>query len=255
LVLKMMAALGLAAAVAAPALADSPPMPAKAATSSAPQPSGAPPSPSLAFYPPNAKAAGVEGKAVIRCSRSLHLALQGCTLVSETPAGQGFGAAALAMAAKSPENPNISLDDASLRGPQPITVTFSLHPSPKVSPDLTAPGHLISRPSLVSGPTPAQLQAAYPARALADQVDGEAVIGCLAMKDGKLSACSVLGESPPGYGFGQAALDVAADFVVKPAEVDNRPVDNISISEVSVPVVFAHDPAAPLSLPSPPGGK
>jgi TonB family protein len=236
------------AALTSPALAD----PAPAPSTATPAPPAAPPSPSLAFYPPQAKAAGVEGEAKIQCSRSLHLALEGCTLLSETPAGQGFGAAALAMAAKSPDNPKITLDDAGLRKPRPITVTFSLHP-PRVSPDLTEPGHLIARPSLVSGPTPAQIQSAYPARALADQVDGEAVIGCMVSKDGKLQACSVLAEDPQGYGFGQAALDVAGDFVLKPARIDNEPAENVSIAGVSVPVVFAHDPTAPLSLPTTPG--
>ncbi|MGH6970604.1 MAG: energy transducer TonB, partial [Caulobacteraceae bacterium] len=199
----------------------------------------------LAYYPAAAKAAGVEGEASIRCARDAHLALKDCALVSESPAGHGFGAAALAMAAASPENPKVTTDAAALGAPQTIAVRFSLHP-PAVRPDIAETAHMMTPAKLLHGPTPAQVQAAYPVRALSDQVEGVAAMDCAVTKAGALTACHVAGESPAGYGFGQAALDLAPDFALKPATMDGQPVAG---GEVRVPVPFGRDPTAPLTLP------
>lgn len=39
--------------------------------------------------------------------------------------------------------------------------------------------------------------------------DGSVTVECTVAQNGTLSACIVISESPPGLGFGQAALDVA----------------------------------------------
>jgi TonB family protein len=209
------------------------------------QPGAAAPSPVLGFYPAAAKAAGVEGQAVIRCARNAHMALKGCTLVSETPAGQGFGAAALAMAAQSPDNPKVDIADSPAKPPEDITVRFGLHP-PAIAPDISRTPHWVEQPKIVAQPTTAQIQAAYPERALADQVSGAAAIDCAVTTDGKLTDCRVAGEQPSGYGFGQATLDLAGDFVMKPRRIDG---DAIAGALVRVGVRFVPgDPAAPLTL-------
>jgi TonB family protein len=208
---------------------------------SAAQPSSA----ALAYYPPAAKAAGVEGEARLRCERDAHVALRNCQLVSETPAGQGFGAAALALAAQSPDNPKVDIADAAARPPIELTVRFQLHPQPQVVPDLTQMGHVVVQPQIVTRPTRAQIQAAYPARAFSDGVDGAVVIDCLADAKGALSSCQVYGERPTGYGFGAAALDLATDYQLKPRLIDGEPTS----AEVQIPVQFqAQDPTAPLEL-------
>lgn len=239
-----------AVAVAAPTLviAD-PPAPPKPAAASAPPSQAvkpAPPADDVAFYPAAARASGVEGQATITCERNEHLALRACKLVSEQPAGQGFGAAALALAAKSPDNPKLDIADPSVRPPITVTVSFRLHPSPGLYPDLSLMGHTLLQPVLVSGPTFAQTQAAYPARALSDGIDGVAILDCLVTDKGRLDACRPYAENPSGYGFGAAALDLAADFTLKPRLLDGDPVGGV---EVHVPVPFqAHDPTAPLQL-------
>jgi periplasmic protein TonB len=48
-----------------------------------------------AVYPPVARAAKVEGRASIRCTIDNDGRLQNCSVTSETPAGHGFGEAAL----------------------------------------------------------------------------------------------------------------------------------------------------------------
>ena len=208
--------------------------------------------PVLAFYPAAARAAGVEGQAVIHCKRDEHLALTGCTLVSEDPAGQGFGAAALAMAAKSAPNPRLLLKDAAAEPAADTTIKFTLRP-PFITPDVTRMAHIVKSASIVSKPTNAQVQAAYPPRALDNQIQGGAVIECVVMTTGKLAECHVYDEQPTGYGFGQAALDLAGDFVLKPRLIDGEAVGG---SPVRIGVAFSsNDPAAPLSLPAaaPPG--
>jgi hypothetical protein len=60
-------------------------------------------------------------------------------------------------------------------------------------------------------------------------------------------------ERPDGYGFGQAALEVAKDFKLRPRLIDDTPIDG---AQVRIPVAFtAVDPAAPLMLQTtpPPG--
>src|SRR5580658_4374393 len=64
-----------------------------------PPPAGSPPV--LGFYPQAALAAGVGGEATLLCARTEHGALVDCKLREEQPTGQGFGAAALALAAQS----------------------------------------------------------------------------------------------------------------------------------------------------------
>ena len=175
------------------------------------------------FYPAAARAAGVEGSAVLKCAHNEHMSVKGCVLVSETPAGQGFGAAALAMAAQATDNPKLNFSDEPARPAQEVEVRFTLHP-PEIAPDITSMAHTIGQPAIITPPSAAQIQAAYPERALSDQVEGRAAMDCLVMADGKLAGCQIAGELPAGYGFGQATLDLAGDFVMKPRTVDGDPV-------------------------------
>jgi TonB family protein len=199
----------------------------------------------LVFYPAAARAAGVEGAAVIRCVHNEHMGVKNCALVSETPAGQGFGAAAMAMAAQAPDNPRLDFADEPAKPPQDIEIKFTLHP-PEIRPDITTMPHVVARPTIVTAPTNAQIQAAYPERVLSDQVEGRAAMDCLVTAAGKLASCRIAGELPAGYGFGQATLDLAGDFVMKPRTVDGDPVSGAT---VRVGVSFSTtDPAAPLTL-------
>ncbi len=217
------------------------------AVSVADPPAAAPPAadPALVYYPVAAKAAGIEGAAVIRCARNAHMALRNCVLVSETPAGQGFGAAALAMAAQSPDNPRLDFADEAAKPPQDMTVRFTVRPL-EIKPDVTHMAHMVDKPVIVTQPSDAQIQAAYPARALDNQIEGAALMDCTVLVDGKLAGCRIAAETPTGYGFGQAALDLAGDFAMKPRLVDG---EAVSGAPVRVGISFRPgDPEAPLTL-------
>ena len=52
----------------------------------------------LRYYPEAARAAGTEGAATIACTLTRRGTLEKCVVVSETPAGAGFGEATLRLA-------------------------------------------------------------------------------------------------------------------------------------------------------------
>ncbi len=65
-----------------------------------------------------------------------------------------------------------------------------------------------------------ETEAAYPAQAVKDKVEGQATIYCDVSATGQLVRCVVLSESPAGYGFGAAAVALyQAHCHVDPATV------------------------------------
>lgn len=71
-------------------------------------------------------------------------------------------------------------------------------------------------PRLPTPPPPgSDLERYYPQRARDQGVEGSAVIECSVGADGRLSACAVVSETPPGSGFGQASIRAAAKFRMK----------------------------------------
>jgi periplasmic protein TonB len=71
---------------------------------------------------------------------------------------------------------------------------------------------------------PRDLQAYYPRRALRLGVEGSVVLDCVVGTTGYLR-CGVASESPANWGFGEAALRIAADHRMTPAMRDGTPVE------------------------------
>lgn len=63
-------------------------------------------------------------------------------------------------------------------------------------------------------PDAVDMKAAYPARAAADSLGGKATLKCDVRPDGGLAGCLAISEAPAGYGFGPAALILAAKIRV-----------------------------------------
>ncbi|MBX3482446.1 TonB family protein [Phenylobacterium sp.] len=57
----------------------------------------------------------------------------------------------------------------------------------------------------IMAPTNAEMAAAYPGKARAAGLGGGVELACTSTRTGDMTDCDVLGESPRGYGFGQAA--------------------------------------------------
>ena len=150
------------------------------------------------------------------------------------------------MAAQSPDNPKLDYADEAAKPAQDLTIRCTQHPPVDRHPDISRMAHIRVDPKIVAQPTPAQIMAAYPERALSDQIEGVAAIECAVSPEGKLARCQLSTEQPGGYGFGQAALELAADWLLKPRLIDGDPVGT---AKVRVGVHFVPgDPTAPLSL-------
>lgn len=61
-------------------------------------------------------------------------------------------------------------------------------------------------------PSQAEMTAAYPPEALKVNLAGSAVVECTVAPTGELADCVVTAESPPGAGFGAAALALSPKF-------------------------------------------
>lgn len=99
----------------------------------------------------------------------------------------------------------------------------------------SGPGAGDGPPRLLQGPTQGQLRDLHPREAFRRRMGGRATLVCRVRLDTRLEACRVTEESPPGLGFGQAALAASAHFRFRPPTRDGRPVAG---AEVTVGVDF-----------------
>ncbi|HEY1425782.1 MAG TPA: hypothetical protein VGF50_03840 [Caulobacteraceae bacterium] len=170
--------------------------------------------PVIAYYPPAALAARLAGDATLSCDRAEHGALTNCKLVKETPAGAGFGAAALALAAHAIEFPTLRVP---IEDQGRVQVLFGFAPSPPmISPDvLSEPSWRTADVEWMGFVDERELAWAYPVAARGSHKTGFVGLLCALSSTGWLSVCQVVEETPPGYGFGQAALSVTHQIHLK----------------------------------------
>lgn len=86
---------------------------------------------------------------------------------------------------------------------------------PPGPPEITNPRWL-SRPS--------DLARYYPRRAIGREISGEVLLDCRVRTTGALD-CTVVSETPPSWGFGDAALRISRDHRMAPALRDGAPVE------------------------------
>jgi hypothetical protein len=167
--------------------------------------------------PEGAIAKGLKsGQAIIRCRLTVVGSLGECTLLDETP-GSGMGKASLSMSSQ-------FLFVPAVRDGKPVEVMIDIK-IPWAPPqggttgtavgkgDMSVATHATySHVAWTSSPSYADLLAALPARAKAGNVSGTVALRCAFTDDGKLSGCNIANELPAGYGFGDAALNLAPHF-------------------------------------------
>ncbi|HEY3815403.1 MAG TPA: TonB family protein [Caulobacteraceae bacterium] len=177
-----------------------------------------------ALYPPKALEDGIEGKTTMACDVVASGELTNCKVTSETPAGAGFGAAALRTAPLFRLAPKTD-EGASVAGAHiAIPLTWRLAPVvapsslPPASPPLPTLPPVVSRSSIPIYGNPVWARA--PTRADLDfaaigqpDTPGSAVMECLVMDTGALLGCSLTGAYQ-GNGFGYALLKLASKYQV-----------------------------------------
>jgi protein TonB len=108
-------------------------------------------------------------------------------------------------------------------------------PAPVPATPASKPSPVISNPSWLAKPSAAQLGRLYPERAARNGVSGSTVMECRVTAQGTVASCTVVQESPKGYGFGDAALASTRYFRLNPRMVDGSTVEG---AKVRIPMAF-----------------
>ena len=210
-------------------------------------------------YPRQAVDAGVGGRTTMQCAIANDLTLTDCSLVSEAPAGEGFGSAALQLVPEfsvkasdidgapvagrkvfvslswdvppaTPRKGHISFASAppplpmvgSAQTPAPVVMALPTGASP-------ARSSVITNPAWITRPDGDDFVHAYPPAALEAGVEGRSTMQCLVEGGGTLSDCRVISETPVGKGFGEAELELAPKFRMETTTIDGQPVGGAAV--------------------------
>jgi TonB family protein len=192
-----------------------------------------------AVYPAAALKDGVlSARTILACDLGADGKLTACGVASEDPAGRGFGEAALGLTDKFQMTlwsaDGLPTTDGAVR----IPITFkgdalakAANPVAKADPKPT----VIEEPDWLEKPSGSEFSQLYPDRAAKQTKSGFASIRCVVKVDGTLEKCTVLEEKPEKYGFGAAAVKMAAYFKMRPQKVDGTPVTGAT---VVIPISF-----------------
>jgi TonB family protein len=196
----------------------------------------------MGVWPTAALKSGKGGYALISCTVNVLGRPVDCSVVEETPASAGFGAAALAM------TPQLLFKPATKDGkPVPesgvrIPVRFPSMDAPTGSripgpdPNASIPVRVVSVPQWELAPTVADVAAAYPAKAAAAKLGGSVALQCSLTRTGGLTQCATLREEPFNQGFGSAAKRLARKFVSPSVDATGK---SLAGAMVQLPVTFA----------------
>lgn len=185
-------------------------------------------------WPKEAMQRGRGGRGTISCKISVQGMLFDCRVVSEEPAGAGFGAAAIALTPQFLMKPPMMDGKPVAGGTVEIPIRF-IWPAGAPGTGRSKGATAASNVPWLQAPTYAEVAAAFPAKAKDRKVGGQATLSCKFKADGRLDDCRVLGESPFGMGFGAAAKTLLPGFLGPTAFGDGTPIKG---AMTQLPVTF-----------------
>jgi len=200
----------------------------------------------LEVFPTEAARKGISGRAVISCIITAQGGLSECVTTDESPAGLGFGGAAIAL------TPQFLMRPATLAG-QPVPATISIPVNFRLMGAMpVGDAKKVFPPNVAwaEAPTFADVAAAYPKKARAEGKSGRVTLACAMTPAGRLANCTVAASEPFGYGFDTAAKSLARLFVFPVTTED----DKKATRDVTVHLPISFDPTV-LAAAAPAVGK
>jgi hypothetical protein len=195
-----------------------------------------------AAYPKSAIGKVASAHVIVRCAIRSDGALESCNGVSELPSGQGFLGSAYSLTKEfrlPPAKKGDSYNDLRVDVPFDFRV-----------PGEAAPPVEIHDPLWIKQIDPNSIQKLFPeAAAKAGYKTGRGSVECTVAADGTLTGCAIATEDPAGFGFGDAAMEVAGVMQMSPWTKQGAPVEG---ARINLPIKFVlPDTAAPPAPPPP----
>ena len=182
-------------------------------------------------FPREATGRSPRGHVVLGCATGGSGNLFDCVVLTESPAGAGFGTAAKSLSGRFRLLTNTETDQASdLLVLVPIDFSDPTGRQPPA--DVPDPLWTKSISALAAQNFPR-------AAAAAGVNEGDVSLECTATHAGALTDCSVAEENPPNFGFGAAAKTIAGSLGVNPWTAQGTPIDGATIR---VPIRFLPHP-------------
>jgi TonB family protein len=168
-----------------------------------------------------------DGHVVLTCRVDVHGLAEWCEVASENPVGREYGKVALQMRptfrltpAMGPDGPVEARMNIAVEFKAPVPKDDWISWAPNQVPVISTGVTMLNDPVWLRAPGFDDWAKAYPANG--GGVEGYALIHCLAPRDGVLTDCAILTESPERRGFGRAALALTRKFRLAPQSVQVR---------------------------------
>jgi len=185
------------------------------------------------YFPANTH--GDAGQVRMDCTVSTRGLLEKCAVKTETPAGRGFGASALAMSSVFLMRP-MTVDGLPVGGAQ-VMIPINFQGSTGETP-VTSTISVLRAAPWISAPTSQDVSAAFPKSAIGKIASAHVVVRCGFQNDGGLKDCETVSANPDGKGFADAAKHLTKGFKA----YVNAKTDKLANLRVDIPFDF-RDPS------------
>lgn len=185
-------------------------------------------------WPAAALKRGVGGKATISCQVNTIGLLEQCAVVSEEPAGLGFGSAALALSGAFEMQPKTE-NGRPVKGTARIPIIFGASGGGGWATDVGKSFKMLQRPLWDAAPTSADVAALWPRGIGTELETARVTLTCFPKPDGTLRGCREVLVSPDKSVFKDAAYKLVPKFKLR---LSGLSPDLLKEIGVTVPIQF-----------------